>query len=105
MTDLSKLTPSKSTPKTAKSLTYDQQKIQDHLESNLSSRVKLKPGKKLKYIGQKWSELQTIKYKANTQPFYVLMDLNEENLIKPVAYTPNVDEYFNWLEDGISKFK
>ena len=27
-------------------LTYDQQKIQDHLESNLSSRVKLKPGKK-----------------------------------------------------------
>ncbi|TNM51568.1 thiol:disulfide interchange protein, partial [Streptomyces sp. NP160] len=25
---------------------------------------KLKPGKKLRYIGQKWSELQTIKYKT-----------------------------------------
>lgn len=66
---------------------------------------KLKPGKKLKYIGQKWSELQTIKYKANTQPMYVLMDLNEENLIEPIAYTPDVDTYFYWLKEGISNFK
>ncbi|MGS0524397.1 cytochrome c biogenesis protein CcdA [Zobellia nedashkovskayae] len=66
---------------------------------------KLKPGKKLKYIGQKWSELQTIKYKANTQPMYVLMDHNEENLIEPVAYTPDGEEYNAWLEKGISNFK
>jgi len=66
---------------------------------------KLKSDKKLKYIGQKWSELQTIKYKTNSQPFYVLMDHNEENLIDPVAYTPNADDYYNWLEKGVSKFK
>ncbi len=66
---------------------------------------KLRPGKKLKYIGQKWSELETIKYKTNSQPFYVLMDHNETNLIDPVAYTPNVDEYYNWLKKGVSKFK
>ncbi len=66
---------------------------------------KLRPGNQLKYIGQKWSELQTIKYKANTQPFYVLMDHNGENLIDPIAYTPNVDNYYNWLKRGISKFK
>ena len=66
---------------------------------------KLKPGKKLKYIGKKWSEFQTIKYKANTQPFYVLMDHNEENLIDPVAYTPNADEYYAWLKEGVGKFK
>ena len=66
---------------------------------------KLKPGKKLKYIGQKWSELQTIKYKANTQPMYVLMDHNEDNLIDPVAYTPDVEEYSNWLKEGVSNFK
>jgi thiol:disulfide interchange protein DsbD len=66
---------------------------------------KLKPGKKLKYIGQKWSELQTIKYKTNTQPFYVLIDHNEENLINPVAYTPDVDTYHSWLQKGISNFK
>ena len=66
---------------------------------------KLKPGKKLKYIGQKWSELQTIKYKANTQPMYVLMDHNENNLIAPVAYTPDVDTYYNWLTKGVNSFK
>lgn len=66
---------------------------------------KLRPGKKLKYIGQKWSEFQTIRFKANTQPFYVLIDHNEENLNDPVAYTPNADEYLAWLEDGIKKFK
>ena len=66
---------------------------------------KLHPGKKLKYIGQKWSELQTIKYKANSQPFYVLMDYKEENLIDPIAYTPNVEDFRNWLKTGISHFK
>ena len=27
------------------------------------------------------------------------MDQNEENLIDPVAYTPDVDEYYNWLKE------
>ncbi|WP_435261962.1 protein-disulfide reductase DsbD family protein [Tenacibaculum sp. nBUS_03] len=66
---------------------------------------KLRPGKKLRYIGQKWSELQTIKYKTNSQPYYVLMDTKGENLIDPVAYTPNVDEYYNWLKSGIATYK
>ncbi|WP_456424481.1 cytochrome c biogenesis protein CcdA [Lutibacter sp.] len=66
---------------------------------------KLHPGKKLRYIGQKWSEMQTIKYGANAQPFYVLMDHNEENLNDPVAYTPDVDEYYKWLKEGIANFK
>ncbi|MFZ3274281.1 MAG: cytochrome c biogenesis protein CcdA [Lutibacter sp.] len=66
---------------------------------------KLYPGKKLKYIGQKWSEFQIINYGANAQPFYVLMDHNEENLIEPVAYTPDVEQYHNWLKKGVANFK
>ena len=66
---------------------------------------KLRPGKKLKYIGQKWSEMQTIKYKTNTQPFYVLMNHDEEDLNAPVGYTPNSDDYYNWMKEGIKKFK
>ncbi|MCK0132153.1 thioredoxin family protein [Flavobacteriaceae bacterium F08102] len=66
---------------------------------------KLRPGKKLKTISQKWVELQTLKYKTNTQPFYVLMDHDEENLIKPRGYTPDIMEYKNWLKEGISNFK
>lgn len=75
------------------------------LEAHEVVESQLKPGKKLRYIGQKWSELQTIKYKANSQPFYVLMDHNEEKLIEPVAYTPDVDAYYKWLKSGISNFK
>ncbi len=66
---------------------------------------KLRPGKKIKYIGQKWSEMQQLKYGANAQPFYVLIDTNENKLIEPTAYTPDVDEYYNWLVSGISNFK
>lgn len=64
----------------------------------------LKPGKQLKYIGQKWSELQSLRYKTNTQPYYVIMDHDEQTLIEPVGYTPDVDTYFKWVTQGISKF-
>lgn len=65
----------------------------------------LNPGKQLKYIGQKWSEMQTIKYKANSQPFYAIIDHQERNLIKPIAYTPDSEEYLTWLQSGIRNFK
>ncbi len=78
----------------------DKRKLDE--EDQIISKIS---GKKIKYIGQKWSELQTIKYKSNTQPMYVLMDHNGDNLINPVAYTPNVDEYHNWLRTGVSNFK
>ncbi|MDG5492682.1 protein-disulfide reductase DsbD [Psychroserpens sp. SPM9] len=66
---------------------------------------KLRPGKKLRNTGQKWSEMQTIKYKTNTQPYYVLMDHDENNLIEPVGYTPDAVEYTEWLTKGINNFE
>ena len=66
---------------------------------------KLRPGKKLKYIGQKWSEFQTIKYKTNTQPFYALMGHDEEDLNAPVGYTPDTQEYLVWLRAGVGAFE
>lgn len=62
-------------------------------------------GKVLKYTGQKWSELQILKYKTNAQPYYVLMDHNENDLNKPSAYNPDIDAYYNWLQEGIANFK
>jgi thiol:disulfide interchange protein DsbD len=78
----------------------DKRKLPEGEEVN----SKLNPGKKLRYIGQKWSEMETIKHGTNAQPFYVLINHKEENLNTPVGYTPDVDEFFNWLKDGISKF-
>jgi thiol:disulfide interchange protein DsbD len=56
-------------------------------------------------VGDKWTEFIITKYKTNTQPFYVLIDLKEEKLNEPISYTPNIEEYLAWLKDGISKFK
>jgi thiol:disulfide interchange protein DsbD len=66
---------------------------------------KLRPGKKLRNVGQKWSEMQTIRYKTNTQPYYVLMGHDEQNLIEPVGYTPDATVYNKWLEKGIANFE
>lgn len=75
------------------------------LEAHEIVESQLRPGKQLKYIGQKWSEFQTIRYKTNTQPFYVLIGHDEENLNKPVGYTPNAKEYLKWMKEGVAAFE
>ncbi|PXY45993.1 protein-disulfide reductase DsbD family protein [Flavobacterium hydrophilum] len=62
-------------------------------------------GKKIKYIGQKWSGFQTITYKTNAQPFYVLADSDGKLLNKTSAYNPDVKEYLDWLRVGVSNYK
>lgn len=62
-------------------------------------------GKKIKTIGNKWSDLQIKTYKANAQPFYVIVDHKNASLTEPSAYNPNIEEYYNWLQSGIKNFK
>lgn len=62
-------------------------------------------GKKIKTIGNKWSDLQIKNYKANAQPFYVIVDHNSTNLTEPSAYNPEVTAYYSWLLSGIRNFK
>jgi thiol:disulfide interchange protein len=65
----------------------------------------LRPGKYWKDYGDKWSDFQARRYKANSQPYYVLMNHDETNLIEPIAYIPDADEYYAWLKEGLSNFK
>ncbi|WP_416442985.1 protein-disulfide reductase DsbD family protein [Leeuwenhoekiella sp. A16] len=62
-------------------------------------------GKRIKTIGNKWSDFQIKNYGANAQPYYVLLDLDEKPLLDPIGYTPDVDTYAAWLDEGITKFK
>ena len=62
-------------------------------------------GKEIDTYGKKWSDFAITKYKANIQPYYILMGHDEENLNKPVGYTPEVEEYKSWLQEGIANFK
>ncbi len=61
-------------------------------------------GKDIETIGDKWSEMETYVFKNNSQPYYVLLNHKEEKLNEPVGYTPDVDEYYKWLMEGINKF-
>ena len=61
-------------------------------------------GKKIKSIGNKWSDFQIKKYKANAQPYYVLLNHLGENLNAHSAYDPDVDSYLKWLQEGVANF-
>lgn len=79
--------------------------VDDKRELNPQEQITSKlTGKKLKYIGQKWSEFQTLTYKTNAQPFYVLVNHEGESLNETSAYNPDVQEYLNWLQKGVSNF-
>ncbi|KOS05213.1 disulfide bond formation protein DsbD [Flavobacterium akiainvivens] len=62
-------------------------------------------GKHIKTIGNKWSDMQIRKYKTNSQPYYVLVNNKEENLNEPVGYTPDIEEYLKWLQEGVANYK
>lgn len=64
-------------------------------------------GKKFKVttVGNKWTYLEITKYQKASQPWYVLLTPDEEVLIPPVGYTPDVEEYEQYLLDGLKAFE
>ncbi|WP_026711359.1 protein-disulfide reductase DsbD family protein [Flavobacterium filum] len=68
--------------------------------------VSKETGKKIKTIGNKWSDFQITKYKANAQPYYLILDTEGNTLSdEPASYDPDIDLYEKWLRNGIDKFK
>lgn len=63
-------------------------------------------GNKIETIGDKWTDFVISKYKTNTQPLYVLTDLEGNSLNKnqPTISYVSVKDYFNWLNTGIEAF-
>jgi len=60
---------------------------------------------KVRNIGNKWSEFQTIHYKTNSQPYYVIVGHESlEPLIPPTAYDPDIQYYIDWLDAGVQAF-
>ncbi|SEG48280.1 protein-disulfide reductase DsbD family protein [Flavobacterium urumqiense] len=64
-------------------------------------------GAEIETTGDKWTDFMISKYKTNTQPLYVLTDLEGKSLNeeKPTISYVGVDEYASWLKIGISQFK
>jgi len=62
-------------------------------------------GNTIKTYGQKWLEYQQLNYNTNAQPLYVIKDTEGNDLNESIGYTPNADEYFEWLQKGVENFK
>ncbi|HPW65811.1 MAG TPA: cytochrome c biogenesis protein CcdA [Salinivirgaceae bacterium] len=67
--------------------------------------VSERDGKVKKTIGKKYADFQISKYNVNAQPYYVLLDHEENILMPPRAYNLNADEFVRFLEQGIENFK
>jgi|694.fasta_scaffold03101_13 thiol:disulfide interchange protein DsbD len=68
-------------------------------------KVSVTTGKKIKTMGNKWSDLQTIRFKTNSQPYYVLLDHQENPLNQPTGYDPDIQKFIRFLDEGKEKFK
>lgn len=59
----------------------------------------------LETVGEKWSYLQSHKFGANSQPYYIVLNNEGEPMNKPVFYDNNVDGFISWLEEGYNNYK
>jgi thiol:disulfide interchange protein DsbD len=64
-------------------------------------------GSTIETIGDKWTDFMISTYKTNTQPLYVLTDLEGSslNLQQPTISYVGIEEYELWLQNGIAQFK
>ena len=59
----------------------------------------------LRTLGDKWSYLQRVKFGANAQPFYVLIDNDGNPLNKSYSYDEDINKYVDFLETGLKNYK
>lgn len=62
-------------------------------------------GKVKTSIGKKYADFQISRFNVNAQPYYVLLDTNEQLLTEPKAYDLNVDNFIKFLDEGLKNFK
>tara|TARA_R110002051_G_scaffold294983_1_gene360688 strand:+ start:6474 stop:7994 length:1521 start_codon:yes stop_codon:yes gene_type:complete len=62
-------------------------------------------GKTKKTIGKQNADYQITKFINNAQPYYVLMNCEEEILVKPKAYDLKIENFIDFLEEGVKIFQ
>ena len=61
--------------------------------------------KVLRTVGAKWSYLQSHKFGANAQPFYVILDNVGHPLCGSRAYSEDIPAYLDFLRQGLERYK
>ena len=58
-----------------------------------------------KTIGKKFADFQISRFGVNAQPYYVLLDQDQNILVKPTARDLNPDHFIEFLDHGLAEFK
>jgi thiol:disulfide interchange protein DsbD len=61
--------------------------------------------KRIITVGDKWATFQSENFDAVAQPQYAIISPEEKILTKTKSYTPNADEFAEWLRCGIKAFQ
>jgi thiol:disulfide interchange protein len=61
-------------------------------------------GKLKKTVGKIYADLQIHNFNINAQPYYVLLGLDGEILVKPRAYDLDVNDFVKFLQEGTTNF-
>lgn len=59
----------------------------------------------LETVGEKWSYLQRVKFAANSQPYYIILDNDGDAMVPPTFYDENVTLFVDWLNQGMINYK
>lgn len=62
-------------------------------------------GKVKKTIGKQNADFQITRFNNNAQPYYVILDHNEELLIRPKAYDTSVQNFVEFLDEAKEEFQ
>jgi thiol:disulfide interchange protein DsbD len=57
-------------------------------------------GKKIRTIGQKWSDFQASTFKTNSQPYYVIVNAEGKQLVPAQAFNLDINNYIRFLDSG-----
>ena len=62
--------------------------------------------KKVRTVGDRWMVMQTKRYKTNSQPYYLVLDTDENVLVEPANYQDygSVSVFKEWLQRGLDAF-
>lgn len=58
----------------------------------------------LETVGEKWAFLQSYKFGANSQPYYIVLDNAGQPLTDPVYYDNSVEKFMLWLNEGLERY-
>jgi len=56
-------------------------------------------------VGDKWSTFQTENFGATSQPQYAILSADQQLLTKTKYYTPDADQFIQWLQCGLENFR